>query len=417
VSPIVSGNMYPELHKQLLDPTEFNVLILGTLNADFLMFLSQIEVLHNYIADKFGDGTHINIHAIKDDKKNMFELHEAVKVHPLDSLTPEAAFELMNQLDIDVVLDATPRISDKEAAKSDDSYKVVRDLEGLIAECETFLVGRNIPWAFRDAMWNMTWFARYYTQPGLCQDTFSFMSETKSKHGYNDDQVERLRYLVNRIGQVEYCNDVLNSFIQKKRRAHRHKMKNQDYSFELNYHLSNYYFLISGGLDITARLLNDVFNLGITNHMGLGLEKDDFIAKLTGASPSLAKLYNTKKFKEWVSWLKERRNFIAHEAGMHHTPIVKEKKKKMTPAELEQKIDEQTDWGLLKTILTPELYQAQRDMVANIVSLDDYEQVMGDVMVVKTKGNTKLFLPLRAIDHDNQLFHDIISKTIAILQK
>lgn len=416
MTPIVNGNMFPELHEQMLDPTEFNVLILNSLNNEHLKFLSQLEVLHNYIKSKIDDGTVIQIHAIKDSKKNMFEEQVRVTVHKLDNVKLATALGLIKQLDIDVVLDNAPHFSDKEVIDNDTSFKVVRDLDSLISECETFLVGRNIPWILNDAMWNTTWFARYYSRPGLCRNVFNFMGEAKAEYKYTDEQVERVRYLTNRIGQIDYSRDVLNSYLQKKRRVFRHDIKHQDYSFELNYHLSNYYFLISGGLDILARILNDVYGLKIKRYAGLGLEKEDFNKALQSKRPDIAKLYGTKKVKSWIEWIKERRNYIAHEAGMHHSPLVKEKAKKMTKQELEQKIDEQTDWDFLKLIYPPEQYQARRDMVANVVKLEDYEEELSDVMIVKTSGNTKLFLPLRNIDYDYQQFQDVIRKTVTSLQ-
>jgi len=413
--PIVAGNMYAELREQMLDPTEFNVLILSELTPDHLFFLSKIDVLHSYIQDRIGDATKIHVHALKAEKPNMFEAHAGVNIHQLESVTLETVVELMRTADIDVVLDTNQLISDKEAIDRDTNFIVVRELETMEAECETFLVGRNIPWTFKDAIWNMNWFARYYMRPGLCRDGFSFMGEA-AKKGYTADQVDRVRFLTNRVGQIDYCKDVINSYLQKKRRAHRHGNDDQDYNFELNYHLSNYYFLISGGLDIIARTLNDVFSLGITGFGGLGLEKDDFTKALAKDHPEIAKLYGVKKVKEWIEWLEERRNYVAHEGGVHHTQLVEEKPVKMTPEELERKIDEQTDWALLKTIVTPEQYQAQRDMVANIVRMDDYVEVAADVMIVKTRGNTKVFMPLRNIEHDYSHFQDITRKTLEKLR-
>jgi hypothetical protein len=414
--PIVSGNMYPELKLQMLDSSEFNVLILGELTADHLFFLSKLDVLHNYIGDRIGDGTKINVHALKSDKRNMYEALESVSVHQLEAINAKSIAELIQSTDADVILDTEQLISDKDVIDNDEKYLVVRDLDATEVECETFLVGRNIAWIFKDPMWNTTLFTRYYMRAGLCRDTFYFMGEAADKNGYTQDQVERVRFLTNKIGQIDYCKDIINSYLQKKRRAYRHGNTDQDFNFELNYHLSNYYFLISGGLDIIARVLNDVFSLGITHFGGLGLEKDDLTKALEKDHPDIAKLYGVKKVKEWIEWLKERRNYVAHEGGVHHTQLVEEKAVKMTPEELERKIDEQTDWPLMKTMLTPEQYQAQRDMVANIVRMDDYDEVAADVMLVKTRGNTKVFMPLRNIDHDYKHFQDITRETIEKLR-
>jgi hypothetical protein len=412
MTPIVGGNMYPELHKQILDPRVFHALILSELTAEHLFFLSKIEVLHNYIQEKIGDQTRIQIHALKAPKPNKFEAHQGVELHELKSMTPESIAELVHAADIDAILDVKQLITDKKDNEFEQIVSITTGLDALEAECETFLVGRNIPWTFMDAMWNMTWFARYYARPGLCRDCYNFMLRAGDEHQYTSEQVERVRYLTNRIGQIDYCRDVLNSYLQRKRRAKRNGSDRQDYSFELNYHLSNYFFLISGGLDIIARILNDVFSLGIIGFGGLGLEKEDLTEALAIKQPDIAKLYKVKKVKEWIEWLKERRNYIAHEAGVQHTPILKEKELKMTAEEVERKIDLQTDWALLKSMLPQVLYQAQRQMVENIVRMDDFDEVAADAMIVKGRMTDKMFFPLKDIDFDYSHFQDLTKSTL-----
>jgi hypothetical protein len=413
MTPIVNGNMYGELHSQMPDPTEFNVLILGRLGAEHLLFLSKIDVLHNYLHDRKDGRTRIRVHAIGGDRPNMVESHDGVTLHSIEVTPIESLQALAKAADIDAVLNAGAVISKEDAKKLTDITTVVSTLDDLEVECETFLVGRSVPWIFKDAMWNTTWFVRYYQRPGLCREAYNFMVRSSSENGYSNNQVERVRSLTNKIGQIDFCKDILNSYLQRKRRILRHEHRHQAYSFELNYHLSNYYFLISGGLDMTARLMNDVYDLGV-KRFHLGLEKEEFTEVLAKDHAEIAAIYTDGDTNSWIKWLKERRNFVAHEAGVQHTPLVTEKKVKMTPEELEQKIDRQTDWPLLKSALPPELYHAQREIVANLVRLEDYDEVASDVMIVRGKAD-KVFFPLLDIDIDYGHFRDIIRKTLTAL--
>lgn len=338
------------------------------------------------------------------------ELHDDIDVYEVDISDSEAILKLAEQLDIDVIYDTKQVFSKKQTFLHDDKYKIVSKFDDLIAQCETFLVGRQIPWLFSSPTWHMTLFMRYYSRPGSCVDTYNLMVVAKTKYGYTGQQIERLRYLTNRIAQIEYSKDILSVLLQKKRRASRHNIQ-QDYSFEINHGLSNYYFLITGGLDIMARIINDVFNLGITSFNAIALEKNDFQEVIQVKKPALARTLKVKKNMDWMKWIKERRNYVAHEAGINHTPLLKEKKKQMTPQELENKVDREMDWSFAKAMLPPQYYQNLRDIVKDQVRLDnDYEEISRDVMVVRSKGTTKLFHPLRDIDYDYKRFIEILSK-------
>lgn len=406
MAPYFKGTIYPELQAQIRDSAILNVLILCEATMDTLTLQAKIDVLHNYIEDKIQDGTKIIIHSVKSATKNIYDSIEFLKIGELDISSVVLIEKAITELDIDVVLDLNKFIKKKPKLELDKITKVVNSYKELEEQIETFLMGRNIPWLLNLPMWYTTVQLRYLSRPGLATDALALMARIQNSSSHTDKQVTKVRYFANKMTQIDYAKDLLNSFIMKKRRIARNTIEHQDYSFELNYHLSNYYFLISGVLDLLARFLNELYSLGITSHFFLALEKDKFIEIISEKQKKLSEEIYTKDFSEWIKWMKLRRNFIAHDAGMSHTSLLQEKKVKMTQEELEAKIDAQTDG--FKKLLTPELYQSHRDIVANLVSLDDYDEVMADVMVVETSDGQKMFQPLMNIDYDYEQLTELL---------
>lgn len=412
MAPYINGTIYPELHTQLRDSVVLNVLLLGEATMDTLNLQSKVDVPHNYIEDKIQDGTKIIVHSVKSANKNMYESIEFLEVEELNISSIDLIKKAITELNIDIILDLDKFIKEKPKLELDKITKVINTYQELEEQIETFLVGRNIAWLFSMQMWNTTIHLRYLSRPGLAADAFALITKIQNSSNYTDKQVAKARYLANKMTQIDYAKDLLNSFIMKKRRIIRNGIEHQDYSFELNYHLSNYYFLISGVLDLLARFLNELYSLGITSHHSLALEKDKFIEIISEKQRKLSEEIYANDFSKWIEWMKLRRNFIAHDAGMSHTSLLQEKKIKMTPEELEAKIDAQANWPSFKELLTPELYQAQRDMVANIVSLDDYDEVMADVMVVETNEGQKMFQPLMNIDYDYEKLTELLANLL-----
>lgn len=414
--PIVNGKMYAEGRPKLNNFATLNVLILGNQNAELESLIEQIDVLHQYLRGTAGSDISIKLHctgAIKasDATRLGLERHEA-KIE-----TEDALISIVQEADIDIVFNQNNQFTEKFLWSKFYEIDAPHEMEGLIKSIENYLVGSGVAWSFAMPVWNMPLFMKYMSTEGLCMDYFIFMGECTLK-GYTDQQKERVRYVTNKIKQVEYARDILNYYVKRMRKARRNGMDDDDYNLQLNYHLSNYYFLMAGTLDSIARLINDIYSLKLRRYADLAVEKDSFIEKNRKKRSGFVRIFKNTKFKKWVLFLKERRNFIAHDGDMRQTPLVKARETPLTESEVSAIVDAQTDWSLMATIIPPDLLQAHREQAAQIVRVQhDYEVVAEKMMNLPVEGGHKMYSPLLDIDHDYDQFANIMSKVLARLKK
>ena len=403
--PIVNGNMYPEGRPILHKFNVLNILILGDITHDLAVFIGHLGL--DIEINLHCTGVVVNILA----EQLCVERHEIAVVSNEDLLTT------VGDLDIDIVLDQNDEFNQDFLWSKFYEFDACKTITDLQSSVENYLVGNGVAWSFAMPVWNMPLSMKYVSVPGLCMDYFSFMGECSTK-GYTSDQKERVRYVTNKIKQIEYARDVLQYYIKRMRKARRAGMSDDDYNIQLNYHLSNYYFLMAGALDSLARLINSVHKLGLTRYGDLAVEKDNFLARNRTKRTGFVRMFKEMKFKKWILFLKERRNFIAHDGDMRQTPLVEENSVPLTDAEVDAIVGQQLDWVFLATVLPAEMLQAQREQAVQLVRIqNDYKVIAEKVMLIPTAGGHKMHYPLIDIDHDYEQFSEIMSKVLVRLRK
>lgn len=400
--PIVNGVIYPELSPILHQFNTLKALILGDAsNPDLSELLGQIDILHRYLSD-IG-------------KSNL-----KILVHFSSPLSEESLLEKVSSDDLDVVLDFNKFYSDKFTNKNFYTVEIVRTVEELISSIENFLVGSGVAWRLREPVWNMQLLLRYMEQPGLCRDYYGYMVECQRSSKYTSEQIDSIRYIVNKIKQIDYARDLLKYYVKRLRKAERSGVGDDDsYSLELNYHIGNYYFLLAGALDSMARLLNGFLRLKIPRdkYSDLGLEKDNFIKRNKEKRTGLARKLSVKKINHWMVFLKKRRNFIAHEGDMRQTPLVEEIKTPLTNIEINAVVDQQMDWIQLACLIPQDMYDAHRAMVFEMVRIkNNYKVIARNIMHVPGKNGGTMWLPLMSVDFDYEHFSEIMSKILVKLR-
>ncbi len=413
--PIVGGQMYAEAREQLRNFNELNVLILGSSTREIVAFLEQLSTMHVYINQTLGTNVGIKVHCTGAFDSRIAQ-HFGLTVRSLSDINETSTKELVQAADIDVIFDQDNVLSKRYAQDNFYAFQTVNRLTELVASCEDFLVGNDIAWLFSNITWNLPLFMRYFDRPGLCRDYFMFMGECTGTHGYTSDQQDKVRYIANRLGQIEYSKDIIQSYIKRMRKAKRNGYSEQDFGLELNYHLGNYYFLIAGVLDSMARLLNNVLKLELNRHQ-LALEKEDFINANRRKRTGLVRILTKREFTDWQSFLKERRHFIAHEGDMRQSPLVEQNDVLLTNDEVERLVDAQSDWTYMATFTTREVIQALRAQSAQMVRIQhDYKTVAEYAMIVPNANGTKIFQPLRSIEYDYDQLADVMTKFLARLK-
>lgn len=415
--PIVNGHMYAEA-QGLVGFDELNVLILGDFSNELATFAVQVDTLHTYIEETLCSNVRINLHCT-DVVPDSTAQRLGVTRHSIGEPTETELYPIAKRLDIDVVFDQNHQFSERYAQKNFYEFQIVKALTELASSCEDFLIGHSIIWLFSDISWNTPLFMRYIGRQGLCSDYFVFMGECTRTKGYSTEQQDKIRYISNRLSQVEYSKDIIQYHIKRMRKAERNNCPDVG-NLELNYHLSNYYFLMAGIMDSVARLINDVYKLGFTRYSDLALEKSQYIEANRRKRTGFVRILTSKAFVGWLSFLKERRNFIAHDGDMRQSPLVERNDTLLTDEEVEAFVDQRMDWDYVASVLPPETIQAMRDEAAQLVRIErDYRVIAKNVMVVPDArtGVTKIYQPLRSIEYDYDKLCDVMSKLLERLKQ
>lgn len=415
MSPIVDGRMYAEIRQRSMHNTDFKILLLGPLNESTYSWLIKKRAVDAYLQHISAQAEnrislYTNSNMETDERAAYFNL-QILEIE----ITRDNLKATVKDLDVDLVVDLTNWLSNRYIWVNSDDFMVARDLNTVSEECEAFLLGNGVSWSFDEIVWNHHIISRYFSKPGLSKALFDSMSTAKNDVGLSDPLVDRIRHLSNRSAQIEYAKDLIKALLIRKRKGNRNELEDEDFSFELNYHLSNYYFLISGALDMYARLINETYQLGLTQFRDLNLEKTSFLNHLIVKRPSLYRTLNNEALNNWIKWLKDRRNYIAHDAALYHTSIV-EPNPSLSDEQIRAQADEEADWDFIATIYNPEQLAARRAMVEDIIRVQSHRVIHRDVMMIPG-STTRIFKPLNNIDYDFRKFVLITQKIMRNILK
>ena len=262
-------------------------------------------------------------------------------------------------------------------------------------------------------------FMRYFGRPGICSDYFAFMGECTTTKGYSSEQQDKVRYISNRLSHVEYSKDIIQYHLKRMRKAERNGHPDTG-NLELNYHLGNYYFLMAGIMDSMARLINNLYKLGFTHPRDLALEKSQFIEANRRKRTGFVRILTNKSFVGWLSFLKERRNFIAHDGDMRQSPLVEQNNILLTEEEVERLVNQKMDWTYAASVLPAENVRAMREQAAQMIRIEhDYRVIAKNVMIVPDArtGGTKIYQPLRSIEYDYDKLRNVMEQLLVRLKK
>lgn len=284
-------------------------------------------------------------------------------------------------------------------------------------EVGAFLVGNEIYWNFDHPVWHSLSLGRYILGKGVTIKSQDFFNSINNKSS-SETLTARARHLWNKTISVSYAKDLLFYTLQLRRKANRHKCNDswQGYGVEINYHLTNFYFLMASTFDIVARFLNEYYSLGITDTSKLALEKKTVLKKIKEPIPALYHYIKDSENNKWISWLRRRRNYIAHDGGVLHSPLLEKKTTVLSEEEVVSIVDSQRDWVLVKKLVPKELYDTWRRMEAGRVRIEnDYKVIAKDVMIVEGRDGQELSAPLISISYDYDKYSQIINNILRII--
>jgi len=390
--------------------------------------MGKLEILKHYLSD-IGSDFEIEIRAARtkalDDNKEKYSysLFDDLGVDVDEILS----FAHSNNIDL-IYSDDKELIA--ELYKAGHPFQYAETTSQLENEIEAFVTGKNVPWDFESPVWNTTWFSKYIENQPLMGNLRRLHNIASGTLGYSDLQTSFVRALQHKAMQVRHCEETILSLIQRKHFAERnYTIKDSynydnfyDYSFEIDYHLGNLYFLLSGTFDIIGRLLTDIYTIS-GKDVRPNIEHANFLEQLKTKNTELYNLYSEKEMNDWMVWIKRKRNYVAHESEASYGDVIKAKKKKLSDTEVEAKVDAMKKWDALRMLLGDEYVESQKDMGRFVVRTnEDNEILTKNAMQVKYWDSEEgkiamiLFHPLVDTKADYDKYQTLLDATAKILQ-
>lgn len=425
--PTINGVTYPELN---IHSAPNSILRVALLNIDenyLYSLMDKLEILKHYLSD-IGSDFEIEIRAVKTEalESSQDRYSYILFDDPGENVKEILSYAHSNNIDL-IYSDSSKLIAD--FYKSGSPFQYAETTAQLENEIEAFVTGKNVPWDFETPVWNATWLSKYIENQPLMGNLRELHNIASSTLGYSDAQASFVRALQHKAMQVRHCEEIILSLIQRKHFAERnYTIRNSynyddfyDYSFEIDYHLGNLYFLLSGTFDIIGRLLTSLYSIS-GKDVRPNIEHANFLEQLKDKNIELYNLYSQKEMNDWMIWIKRKRNFVAHESEVSYTDVIKAKKTKLTDAEVEAKVDAMQKWDAFRLLLGDEYVESQKAMGRFVVRThEDNEIVTKNAMQVKYWDNEEgeiamaLFHPLVDTKADYDKYQILLDSTAKIL--
>ena len=423
--PYSQGEIRPELNVNPANGDVLNVLVLLGAEIDIPTFSNNLGSLSDYIEDRFNNQYRINIiYQSSEEIEKLKEVYEYDTV-ALENIETEIIEKIVKELDVDVLYSGSEKLL-SELMNRYLPASTVDSEDELKLEIESFMTGKNIAWSFDNPVWNITWMFKFSSSNALTSKYMEYLNKAQGFLSYDSKQIGYVRALVNKTGQVRFAEEQLLAYIQQKNRSERNGMTKDtynydvfyDYSFELSFHLGNYYFLMSGCLDIIGRLFNEVYAIGL-GWKDTNIEHAKFQDAIR---PKNEKTYNAvtaEGTSEWVTWLKRRRNHIAHASSPNYSNILQEKSVKLTDTEIDNRIKAMPAVMRLLSAIPGAAGKSIYEQAKFFVRLhEDYGVWTRDGMEivaydsVKKKDIKTLFHPLIDVKYDYDKFAKLLTDIV-----
>jgi hypothetical protein len=222
----------------------------------------------------------------------------------------------------------------------DDLGLLLTDTSFLKYYCEIFVRGHDVPWAFAQQTWGLTWNGFYQmTEQRTLGVGMGFLYEAQKKN-LNSEAQETGRSLIhNRLPNICFTRDRLLFYEIQKMAAQRAKWKRQEFAFEISYYLNFYYPLIFGGFDQAALLVNQCIQLGLAEK-NVGATYQSFLDALRARNAALYAIFTDPQVVEFIKRIGYLRHYASHRGSLAPGKLLEKPKKELTDAEVDAIIAE-----------------------------------------------------------------------------
>lgn len=208
----------------------------------------------------------------------------------------------------------------------------------LLRQCEIFVRGHDVPWAFSCKAWFQTWTAFYHLSESRPFEAGMNLLNVCVRKGIRSGTLEIARSLVyNRLENLSFTRDRLLFYEMQQAVAKRQQWKRQQFFSEVAYYLNHYYLLLYGAFDHVAVFVNGLFNLGL-NERRVSARNPEFLGALKTKFPKMHAVFDKSEHTSFISRIGAVRHQAAHRAVVTPLKVVQQPDHEPTVDELDEDI-------------------------------------------------------------------------------
>ncbi|MDB5165824.1 MAG: hypothetical protein JWM00_714 [Candidatus Saccharibacteria bacterium] len=424
--PTVNGNIYPDLKIHPSANEIFRIALLSVDEEHLFEMMKKLDVLKYYLSD-IGVGFEIEVNVVNSVATDSRKEELGYKVFDDLNNEKEAVLSYATTNNIDLIYSDDESFI-RELYAAGKPFQYADSLLQLENEIDAFVAGKNVAWDFNHPLWNASWFSKYIEIQPLMGNLRELHDSTQ-RLNYTPQQSTYVRALQHKAMQLRHSEEIILSLIQKKNYAERNYMRTDsygyesyyDYSFEIDFQLTNFYILLSGTFDIIGRLLTSLYDIK-GKDIRPNIEHANFLKVLESKNKDLYDFYSEKEMNNWMVWIKRKRNYVAHESEASYTTVYKAKKQKISDADIEKKVNAMQKWDGIRLLAGEQYVESQKEFARHIVRMhEDNEVYTKEAMQVnyydsaEKEDATMLFHPLVDTKADYDKYESLIDNTARIL--
>ena len=422
MSPLVRGRIIAETESAGRAKARLDVLLwLPEFSRQDFLSLDLIEILRTYLRSINPTPCQIKLWIPADlvDVRNVLEavdiefttlvkLNETPQV--VAALGPTAPQELKEiaatalSVDADLVVignsDWYPYAIDFEKLNM-----LLTDSNVLKRQCEIFVRGYDVPWAFDYMAWHAPWNGFYTVSELRTFEAGLNFLERAHKRQLDKDTQEAGRTLVhNRLPNLCFTRDRLLFYDLQQAVSRRLSLERQEFVFEAGYYLNFYYLLLHGGFDHLALVVNGALSLGLAPK-SVGATYGKFLTALLNRAPEIHALFTDPRLLDFLDRISSLRHFAAHRGSIAPGKIYEKLDPEPTAADLDAEIAKRGLDKFLGRVPPGPVHDAFRATLRHKMVLSMSKLLSEGVVFLELRGKWHYIRPMTDILWNFERFH------------
>jgi hypothetical protein len=427
MSPVVHGRIYPETESSALMGYMLRVLVDPRILREHARAMLDIDTLRVYLRTIESPCRIVLLLPAARDDPDMhatYEFMRKIEAEELPSsvvIAPEAAAAFPEAsadaqalalastawfADADIVISEQMATHADVVARFNKLHMELVDIQGAKRACEVFVRGHEVPWSFRFPAWLTPW-TPFYAMVDADIQTMEAFRGLAARKGVSPEGQERIRSLaLNRWSAIAYTRDKLFFFMIQRRRAKRHKLEKQEFTFELAYHLTVYFLLFWGALDQISWIVNDLYGLGFAAKQWwkVGVGKKGFLDRLRESDAAMMAIFQEPEFLRWIDVLRRARHYVAHKGIAMLSPLIEKPAREPSLAEVDQDIERWEEWRELASRWPAAMMETFRPNFRAKWYMRNYRQISDAAFVIQDATDMAIIFPLQNIEWEYERF-------------